>query len=240
MITSITYDRVKNEIGALKTIIKDLAANHTDEQWCTEFFCELCVLLEMLSDKPLVDFMIYDVTESDDISELEKIRKEYPYTYLLLLADIGVSPMKYIRPTINAQSLLLRPFSQETATSAIKELLCEYLNAHFSSDSNSDKVFVVDSQEDGKVVIPFDKIYYFEALDKKIYVCTETDEYGFYGTLDKLTESLPDYFARCHRSYIVNRKKIVRVALSQNLISLCDGMEVPLSRSFKSDFKENR
>ena len=63
------------------------------------------------------------------------------------------------------------------------------------------------------------------------------EEYGFYLTMDRLAEELPEQFLRCHRSFIVNSRKIRKIMLSQNLIGLEDGFDIPLSRSYKAVLK---
>ena len=65
-------------------------------------------------------------------------------------------------------------------------------------------------------------------------------ELAFYETIEHLAERLPEQFVRCHRSFIVSKKRIRKVMLSKNLIELEQGMEVPLSRSYKSAFKEQK
>ncbi len=63
-------------------------------------------------------------------------------------------------------------------------------------------------------------------------------EMAFYETMEHLEERLPDYFVRCHRSFIVSRQRIRKVMLSKSLIELEQGMQIPLSRSYKPAFKE--
>ena len=62
-------------------------------------------------------------------------------------------------------------------------------------------------------------------------------DYPFYDTLDQLEERLAGRFLRCHRSYLVNRSKISKVYLSQNILVLSGGEEIPLSRSYKPAVK---
>lgn len=238
MITSISYNKLKDEASELNRIMKDLAAKLTDEQWKIEAMLSQDELKILLEDKPLMDILLYDVTRDGDIELLEAIRKQYKLAFVMLLADVSVSPMKYMKPTIQAQSLLLRPYTKEQAYSTLHELVNGYVKAFHEDSADGASSFIVESQEDGKISVPYDQIYYFEAMEKKVYVCTGVDEFGFYGTLDGLMEELPEGFMRCHRSFIVNTKKVLKVALSKNTIYLDDEYEVPLSRSYKPDFKE--
>ena len=79
--------------------------------------------------------------------------------------------------------------------------------------------------------------HYFESREKKIYINTGSAEFSFYDTLDHLEESLPDDFLRCHRSFIVARRYVRTILLSQNTIVLEDGSAIPLSRTYKAVFK---
>ncbi|MCQ2498909.1 MAG: LytTR family transcriptional regulator DNA-binding domain-containing protein [Lachnospiraceae bacterium] len=238
MITSVSYNKLKDEASELNKIIRDVAARLTDEQWNLEMLQKQDELRSFLEDKPLMDMLLYDITGTGDLEYLEEVRKEYKLAFVMLLADGSISPMKYMKPSIQAQSLLLRPFSREQALNCLSEFIGGYVKAFHNSSEDNRATFIVESKDEGKISIPYDQIYYFEAMEKKVYVCTGVDEYGFYDTLDGLMENLPEEFLRCHRSFIVNKNKIVRVALSQNTIYLEDEYEVPLSRSYKPDFKE--
>jgi DNA-binding LytR/AlgR family response regulator len=90
---------------------------------------------------------------------------------------------------------------------------------------------------DGKTRIPYRKIAYFEASHKKINVRTGDQEFDFYDSIENLLYMVPDYFVRCHRSYLVNTKKIRKINLSEGLIEMDGGAVVLLSRTYKQDFK---
>ncbi|MDO5551103.1 MAG: LytTR family DNA-binding domain-containing protein, partial [Lachnospiraceae bacterium] len=64
------------------------------------------------------------------------------------------------------------------------------------------------------------------------------EEFGFYETIENMEKQLPEFFCRCHRSYIVNMQKVKAVKPSLNVIELQDGITVPLSRSYKKTIKE--
>lgn len=237
MISSLIYSLTEQEINELMGVIKDIAADTTDEKWDISKFLSVEQVDSFLNENPLLDMAFYNVTKEDEQKQLKKIRKEYDGTRIMVLSDNKTSPMQYMQPSIKAQSLLLRPYSKEIAKRTILEFVKEYLESIYEGNSKENKALVVDSRE-GKISIPYNKIFYIEALDKKIFISTGVEEYGFYSTLDKIEEELPDNFKRCHRSFIVNTDKIVKIAVSKGTIGLIDGYEVPLSRSYKPKMKE--
>ena len=97
--------------------------------------------------------------------------------------------------------------------------------------------FLVDTREE-KAVVPYSHIYYFEAREKKVFLRTKHTEYAFYSTIDALEKMLPDTFQRCHRSYIVNMQKLVRVVSSENCLELAGQITIPVSRSYRSLLRE--
>lgn len=235
MISMLIYDRMKKELCRLREAVKDQAAHLGDEYWnimSAGTWQEMAEYEEMLD---LLDTACMDITGRDDIVRVETLRRKYEEMFLLLIADTNVSPMSYVRPQVMAASLLIRPFDEREINRVVKEFLMAYLNRREKRQGRDS--FVIESK-DGKIYMPFDKIYYLEAREKKLYVLTDREEYGFYGTMDKIEGELPAYFARCHRSFIVNTRKIEKVMLSQNMILLSEGRDVPLSRTYKAVLKE--
>jgi DNA-binding LytR/AlgR family response regulator len=86
--------------------------------------------------------------------------------------------------------------------------------------------------------IPYQKIYYMEAREKRVYARLENIEYGITDTIEHLAGILPKEFIRCHRSYIVNYIYIERVRYAENFILLRGSHILPLSRSYKAALKE--
>ncbi|MFL6556424.1 MAG: LytTR family DNA-binding domain-containing protein [Bacillus sp. (in: firmicutes)] len=95
---------------------------------------------------------------------------------------------------------------------------------------------------DGWVPIPFSKVVYLEAKDKKTSVYSE----GVSGThkysLNEFEYLLPkDSFIRCHRSFIVNVNHIKEIypdTHSTFLLSMVNGERVPVSQSYSSYFRK--
>lgn len=236
MVSMMVYDPHAEELELMKTLIRKAAAVLTEEKWQMDFFARREQVAQFLKDRPLLDMLCYDVSPKGSIEDLERIREIYQNALLLLIADATMSPMEYIRPTILASSLLLRPVSPGQAQDQITDLVERFVNQ--TSDGKEESL-VIEARE-GKTYVPLSQIYYFEAREKRIYVRLKKKELAFYETMENLEQRLPEQFVRCHRSFIVSKKRIRKVMLSKNLIELEQGMEIPLSRSYKSAFKEQK
>lgn len=230
----IVYDPHAEEMELIKKLVRQAAAVLTEEKWQMEFFTRREQVAAFLKDRPLLDLACYDVSPKGSIDDLERIRRDYQKMRLLLIADASMSPMEYIRPTILASSLLLRPISPEQAREQLMELVEQFQDQAFHGQEES---LVIETRE-GRTYVPLAQIYYFEAREKRVYVRLKKQEMAFYETMEHLEERLPDYFVRCHHSFIVSRQRIRKVMLSKSLIELEQGMQIPLSRSYKPAFKE--
>ena len=217
----------------LEQEIRNEAAIHTDEKVFVKKLLNKKMLEEFLKDKGLVDFICIDVTIRQGIYYAELMREHYPEAAIVLVADLTMSPVTYMKPSIMAAALLLKPLAVEPIRNTMDQLF-EY----FVDEITEEDVFVVETKED-RQRIRYSSILYFEARAKKIYVCTADSEYGFYDTMEQLEKRLSDTFLRCHRSYIVNRQYIKKVMISRGIIMLQDNIEIPLSRSYKGVLKEN-
>lgn len=238
MISMLIYDRIEKELHRLRGAADDQAAYLSDEYWSILLAKTLKEAAQKEENVPVLNTACMDITGDGDLACVEELRKKYREMFLLLIADTSISPMSYVRPGIMASSLLLRPQAGTPCDDKdIDRVMREFLEAYLERFETGQGSFVIESRE-GKIHVPFDKIYYFEARGKKLYLQTDTEEYGFYGTLDKLEEELPPHFMRCHRSFIVNIRKIEKVVLSQNIIYLTQDRDVPLSRSYKAALKE--
>lgn len=235
MITFLSFASKKGESDLIKEQVRFQAGRRTDEVWNFEMFEQMKALEQYLKGEPVLDIISWDVTPDGSLKSLEQMRQQYRQAFLLVVADGTVSPMSYLRPGILPSSLLLKPIGKENLTSVVSEMM-DAFSERFG-EKESSEMFVIESR-DGRQYIPFNQIYYIEAREKKIFVRTKQEEYGFYETIENMEKQLPESFCRCHRSYIVNMDKVTSVKVSMNLIELQGGMEVALSRSYKKTIKE--
>lgn len=234
MITYLALLKKKAEHEQLLKVIKKYAAIYTDEMWSYLFAQNVSGAEELLASEPVLDLISWDVTIKDALTALKTMRSCHNESFLIVIADISVSPMAYLKPGIFPGALLIKPVNHKDLEQVIKDLF-EVLTRKF--DNGQEDTFLVETRE-GKRYIPVGQIDYFEAKEKKIFVRIKSCEYGFYDVLEALESRLPIGFLRCHRSYIVNMKRAKSLNLSRHVISMVDDVEVPFSRSYKKAIKE--
>lgn len=228
-------DGRKIEIDFLKEISTKNIARVCDEKWKIKDCLRTGQLKGWMENAPDFDVVYLDVTMTDAISIAEKIRKENKNTIFLLIADTSISPVTYLKPSIQAASLLLRPFQNDQVETAVADTWNLYMEQNLSDEETIQAM-----NDEEKIRIPYPKISYFESCNKRVCLTVENQTYSFSDTLGNIEKRLPDYFVRCHRSFIVNRRKIKEIYLSQGEIILEDDTSVPISRSYKPVIKELR
>ncbi len=236
MISVLLNSGSKKELAYMEKYSRHLSGSISEEYWDFHAFTDMNEVIRFLSDLPILDIACVDLTLNGGINSAKKIRTLNGNTYIMVIADKDISPMEYISPEVMAASLLLRPFDGATLQDVMKKTVKAYFK-NFIDKDKTDDVFVIENR-DGRQLVPYDRIVCFEARDKKVFAVTESLEYSFYDTIENLEAELPDYFIRSHRGFIVNSQKISTIHLSQSIIVMDDGSELPLSRSFKSSFKE--
>lgn len=235
MIIMVISDESEKERQHIVRYSKDMAGRYTDEYWKMIQCVSSEELAEIVRERVPVNMVCVDITMDRALDLVKELRRSTPTAYIILIASSNISPLSYMRPTIGAESLMLKPLGEEQIQEVLSEAISTYAGRFYHPDES--KVFVVESGG-GRSLITYDRICFFEAREKRVYLNTGTEEYGFYDTLDQLEERLQDDFLRCHRSFLVNKEKIAEVFLSQNRIALKGELEVPLSRSYKPAVKE--
>lgn len=235
MVTVLIVDRMVQEARQLAECCRSVTARFTEE----ELRCAVYTTEQELRRLPDAlhsgDINCIDLTVQDGIHLAEQVRAQDSQGFILLVASSDMSPMLYLKPSILAGSLLLRPFTREDALRSITEAYrFHYLVKKDGQQEGAFKIETRGTQER----VPYTAIRYFEARTKQVVLVTATREYSFYTTLDKLQQSLPTQFVRCHRSFIVNIRCVLRARYNENLLYLEGDEPIPISRSYKAAVKE--
>lgn len=228
------YCERREDAALLKRAARDAAAQFDLPEWQAELLLSLALFLERLDADAVQEICCVDVTPRGAVHAAEAVRQRFEHTRLLLLAALDTSPMTYLRPSIRASSLLLRPFSEEQARNVMVELLEDMVRELRKGDPGA---FTLETKQ-GRQLVHYNDILYFESRERRIYLCTKSCQLPFYDTLERLTEELPEQFLRCHKGFIVNKTQIERIAFAENTIHLRGGYQIPVSRSYKAAVKE--
>lgn len=83
---------------------------------------------------------------------------------------------------------------------------------------------------------PFTHVIYIESNARKLAVYLTDDRVEVYAKLTDIEKQMPDYFVRCHQSYIVNMEYVKY--LNQNTFQMNNGTQIPISQSRLKTVKE--
>lgn len=230
MASCVLFTSSREEGRLLRRALHDRAAYLTDQ----ELDCQLFQNMEQAAERlrtHQTQMIAWDMSQDRSAAVLEQARAFCRDAFLLIVASESTSPLTFLKPDIAPSSLILRPLGP----AEVDRVACEMLRSVCAGGGQG--CFVIERRGEHQQV-PWERIYYFESREKKLFARMRGEEIGFTGTLDSLAETLPDSFQRCHRSFIVNLEKIDRVRFSENVILLWDGLMVPLSRGYKQSIKE--
>lgn len=230
----LNYCNTEKDSDMLESEMRNVIAFYSDDDWQIDSCTEVKNYAEKYRSHSQIDMSCFDVTQDESVSKLEELRKADKSAMLILISDATVSPLKYMKPALMAGSLMLKPLNKTMISNTVKEVFNEIITTDQVSD---EKKFCVETKS-GQTLLPYDKILFFEAREKKIFLNMECEEIAFYSSLDVLEKSLPDNFVRCHRSFIVNKNKITQIVFAQNIIYCNSDITIPLSRSCKPMLKE--
>lgn len=220
----------KQDLNLIQKASLDIAAQK-DERW-NVFSFKAMNEAEAFWRSSSVDCACIEIISDKHTLSAEKFRKNHKETLIAVIADTETVPILYLKPSIMAASLLLRPFSIDEAKRVVKELV------EVSNQNEVDDDYFEFKLREEVQRIRYRDILFFEARDKKIYLRTAFEEFSFYTTIEKLGNSLPDCFQKCHRSFIININKIIKISLAENIVCLEDEIAVPLSRGFRDAAKK--
>lgn len=186
-------------------------------------------LLDYVKSNP-IDVAILDIDFKDnDTSGLkiaEKIRKQNKNIYIIFITghlEFGLVAYKY-----KTFDYIAKPLTSERLESTIIRLF---------EDVKEDKEKYIRLNND-KTIIPENNIRFIQKEGMKLVFHTDTRDYTTYNSFNKIEKSLPKQFVRCHKSYIVNLKKISDIDVSNNLITFGNNDTCFIGPKYKNNFME--
>ncbi|GAA0126936.1 MULTISPECIES: LytTR family DNA-binding domain-containing protein [Clostridium] len=208
---------------------------------------EIIDILKEICNKSIIEINIDEFENGDDLAI--KI-KDNPYKYDIVFLDIimnstnGIDIGKLIKGynerlilvfitsskeyvfdgyDTGALNYLLKPVNKEKLKLVFERAIC--------SITKKEEDYFCCKYKGVITKVPLDEIEYFESIRRVMFVCTDTTSNTFYGKISEVEEFLPhNQFARCHKGYIVNIKKIKEI--NKGEITLESGKIIPISKTY--------
>lgn len=141
----------------------------------------------------------------------------------------------YSENTISAESIFVAVPSFFFKIPANRDIIvraCKRIMGEIMLDNNNSLKIISKGQI---IKLRYETINYMESAGRKICIYSSEGYYETASGMDEMMSELPEYFYKCHRSYIINIKKVT--AYGQAGVSILDKDIIPVSRNLKSELK---
>ena len=214
-----------NDIKLTQTIAKILESKIIEN----DFDAEIVVvtddqkkIYEMIKNKE-IDVLILDIDFGkngkngiDFAHELRSINKDF---YLIFLSAFSrYMSISFLSKTFD---YLIKPVNAEV----ISELICRLKN---DIEQNKNLFLKINKS----LLVRTDEILYIEKQRNKAIVYTNIKNYTMFGSLNEILDKLPNYFKKCHRSYIINENKIMTIDKKNSIAYLSKDITCPISMQY--------
>ena len=138
---------------------------------------------------------------------------------------------------VNAVDYLLKPFGLQDFQRAAQRLQERLEGTRITEDSTLPQAETLFLKTDHKIVnVNIPDIRYVEAMSEylKVWLDSQPKPIVTLLSMKKMEESLPNYFMRIHRSYIINLTRIQEV--SKNRVVLDENTDIPIGDLYKDAF----
>lgn len=164
-----------------------------------------------------IDFLILD-TNSHSIEYAKKLRKYNKDFYLMFLSN----DYSYLKAALTTKifDYLIKPISP---------VIIHDLVSRIKDEINESGMFININKWQS---IKASEIIYMEKSINRTIITTTSGNLSCTKTLDKMEDSLPKNFARCHRSFIINKDKIVSLDRKNKEVYLDKNIVCPINDKF--------
>ncbi|MBQ9700556.1 MAG: response regulator transcription factor [Lachnospiraceae bacterium] len=183
----------------------------------------------METKKILVDAIFMDITLSVDgrengIDIAKRIKEEHPNISIVFYTGNVEYAEKIFE--VDPLWLLLKPTNDDRIRTVLKKLI----------EVTTGNEYIVVKKVGELHRVNVNDIFYVESQGKYVKVHTDKECLATINKLDNIMEQLGENFVRCHKSYLVNIKKVKQFTYSK--LVLFDDTEILVSRSYKAKIKD--
>ena len=240
MLKVVLCDEDKTYIHLLEKLIMEIAIRNKYNIEIAVMTCSPQDVLKYLDKENEISIYmletVYSLSEIDGIELAKAVREKDRDSYIVFCTAHAEYIYKVMTGLIKPSGFLIKQGNAvkiEELNHVMGDIYRDYLNFFAGNEAVLNINIGTDIYR-----IDYDHIVYLESFQKKIYVHTDNQRIGYYDSLSSLEEKLGDNFIRCHKSFIINADKVLRISFSDMKIEMSNGAEIDISRTFKSVLKE--
>lgn len=201
-------------------------------------YCKCCYDIEefnsgesLISSSRYFDIVFLDIKmgKLSGIDIAKNIRKNNSDTKIIFITAFE----EYVFEAfdVSAFHYLIKPASEDKILEIMNRILKNLKN------EKSNQPYLVLNKGKSTIKVLLDNVYFFEVQNRIINVHTQTDVIQYYDKITNIESKVPkDSFFRCHRSYIVNLKYVMK--FNKTEIVLDNGTTIMISKSKYDEFSK--
>ena len=152
-------------------------------------------------------FLDVEMPVLDGLSAAAALREKNKCIYIVFIT--GYPQYAADAFQLEAIDYLVKPITKEHLERAVGRLE-KFVGLRNKNDKNSQDILIIKSNHDTYFINP-DDIYFIEKENKKTIVHTTNGRYSTTEPLNSIGERMEQNFFRCHKSFIINIKKIEKI-----------------------------
>ena len=175
------------------------------------------------------DVIILDInlkSNKNGIDLAEEIRKRNNNAYIIFTT--GHLEFAMIAYKVKTFDYIAKPITMERLEETIKRLYNDIY-------SQPKKFLKIDNKN---TIIDESEINYIKRDGMKIVFCTDSRDYEIYSSFNKIQDTLPKNFVRCHKSYIANLDKVSNFEPVEHRFIFNNNSSCDIGPKFKNSMME--
>ena len=228
MLNFVICDDNEHILNKLSKMLESIFVNHSfDAEIAFKSTNANSILTFVDSNK--TDVLFLDINLRDDITGLqlaEKVRQSNKDCYIIFTT--GHLEYAIVAYKLKTFDYLPKPITYERLEDTVVRL--------FEDINGLPKKYIkIDNKN---TLIDESEINYIKRDGMKLVFHTDNKDYEAYTSFNKIQESLPNNFIRCHKSYVANINKVVNVEPVSNTIFFANKSSCDIGPKYKNSLME--
>lgn len=166
-------------------------------------------LIDTISSlQPTAVFLDIEMPGLDGITIAARLKTELPHIFVVFVT--GHTKYAAEAYELNAIDYLVKPVSKDRLARTVSKIQ-DYLNLNVNIN-NSDSQLITARNRHELYFVKLSDIFLIELETRKTVIHTENGKYYTNTSLNSILSKLNKNFFRCHKSFIVNLKKIEKIS----------------------------